>query len=358
MKKLSLHAIPAHTAISVTALLMIIAGLLQGYIPAVILQALLPVSGILIFLLSSAWHFQQKQQQAAFANDICETADALMDGRSPENYRPFEDSQASKVQWKLLQYCDRMREEQRQSRQDKQIIQELVSDISHQVKTPVANLTMFTNILQQHELSEEKRAEFLNIMTAQVQKLDFLMQSLIKMSRLETGTFLLHMEENSLYNTIAQAVNGVWAKARQKNIQIEADCDSHICIRHDAKWTAEAFGNILDNAIKYTPEGGTIRISVRPWQFYTRIDISDTGIGIAPEHYHDIFKRFYRAQEAATAEGVGLGLYLARGIITRQKGYISVKSEPRKGSVFSVFLLNDSIKAIQEIKPNGNRNDS
>ena len=165
------------------------------------------------------------------------------------------------------------------------------------------------------------------------------MQSLIKMSRLETGTFLLHMEENSLYNTIAQAVNGVWAKARQKNIQIEADCDSHICIRHDAKWTAEAFGNILDNAVKYTPKGGSISICVRPWQFYTRIDISDTGIGIAPEHYHDIFKRFYRTQEAATAEGVGLGLYLARGIITRQKGYISVKSNYKEGTTFSVYLL-------------------
>ena len=340
MKKLSLHAIPAHTAITVTALLMIIAGLLQGYIPAAILQALLPVSGILIFLLSSAWHFQQKQQQAAFANDICETADALMDGRSPENYRPFEDSQASKVQWKLLQYCDRMREEQRQSRQDKQIIQELVSDISHQVKTPVANLLMFTDILKRHELSAEKRAEFLATMEAQVEKLDFLMQSLIKMSRLEAGTFALHMETGSLHETIAQAVSGVWTKATQKNISIDVQCDSQMTVNHDVKWTAEALFNLLDNAVKYTPEGGNIRVSVRPWQFFTRIDISDTGMGIAAGHYHDVFKRFYRAQEAANTEGVGLGLYLARGIITRQKGYISVKSEIGKGTTFSVFLLN------------------
>lgn len=340
MKKLSLHTIPAHTAISVTALLMIIAGLLQGYIPAAILQALLPVSGILIFLLSSAWHFQQKQQQAAFANDICETADALMDGRSPENYRPFEDSQASKVQWKLLQYCDRMREEQRQSRQDKQIIQELVSDISHQVKTPVANLLMFTDILKRHELSAEKRAEFLATMEAQVEKLDFLMQSLIKMSRLEAGTFALHMETGSLHETIAQAVSGVWTKATQKNISIDVQCDSQMTVNHDVKWTAEALFNLLDNAVKYTPEGGNIRVSVRPWQFFTRIDISDTGMGIAAGHYHDVFKRFYRAQEAANTEGVGLGLYLARGIITRQKGYISVKSEIGKGTTFSVFLLN------------------
>lgn len=285
--------------------------------------------------------FRYKSRQATeFANDICETIDALMDGREPENYRPYEDSQLSKVQGKLLQYHDRMQEGEMQHKQDKQIIQELVSDISHQVKTPIANIRMFANILKQHNLSAEKQAEFLDTMSAQIDKLDFLMQSLIKMSRLETGTFTLHMEKNSLYHTIAQAINGVWSKADRKNIRIDVDCDAHIEVRHDTKWTAEALENILDNAVKYTPTGGNIHVSVRPWQFYTRIDISDTGIGIAAEHYHDIFKRFYRAQETAGEEGVGLGLYLARSIITMQKGYISVRSEVGKGTVFSVFLLN------------------
>ena len=198
---------------------------------------------------------------------------------------------------------------------------------------------MFTNILQQHSLTEEKRTEFLDTMTAQINKLDFQMQSLIKMSRLETGTFTLHMEENSLYNTIARAVNSIWAKADQKQIRIDVECDSHAAVKHDTRWTAEALDNILDNAVKYTPEGGSISIRVRPWQFYTRIDITDTGIGIAAAHYNDVFQRFYRAQEVSAEEGVGLGLYLARGIITRQKGYISVKSEVGEGTTFSVFLL-------------------
>ena len=117
------------------------------------------------------------------------------------------------------------------------------------------------------------------------------------------------------------------------------ECASSITAQHDPKWTAEALGNILDNGVKYTPEGGSICVSVRPWQFYTRIDISDTGIGIHEEHYHDVFQRFYRAQETAAEEGVGLGLYLANGIITRQKGYISVKSNYGKGTTFSVYLL-------------------
>lgn len=325
--------------LTATALVMILCGILWEYIPSGGIRILLTASGIIVLLLAFLWDCRQKKQQADFANEICDTADALTNGYGPGNYQPYEDSQVSKVQGKLLQYYDRMQEGKRQSEQDKQTIQELVSDISHQVKTPVANIRMFANILQQHQLSDEKRTEFLTTMSAQVNKLDFLMQSLIKMSRLETGTFTLHMKENSLYNTIAQAVNGIWAKADQKQIRIEVECDSQTVVKHDAKWTAEALGNILDNAVKYTPEGGSISIRVRPWQFYTRVDITDTGIGIAAGHYNDVFQRFYRAQEAAAEEGVGLGLYLARGIITRQKGYISVKSKVGEGTTFSVFLL-------------------
>ena len=205
------------------------------------------------------------------------------------------------------------------------------------MKTPIANIRMFTDILCQHRPPEEKRAEFLSTLSTQVNKLDFLMQSLIKMSRLETGTFALRMEDASLYDTIAQAVGGVLTAANRKRIQIDVDCASGETLRHDPRWTAEALGNLLDNAVKYTPEGGSIRVRVRPWQFYTRIDITDTGIGVPAEYYHDVFKRFYRGQ--SSAEGVGLGLYLARGIITRQRGYMTLKSEVGKGSTFSVFLL-------------------
>lgn len=321
------------------ALLTGLLGLLWNDIPQEAGRYILLISAIVVFLSVLLWDREQKQELSDFAGDICETVDALMGERQPDNFHPYEDSTISKVQGKLLQYYDKMKEGQRQSREDKQIIQELVSDISHQVKTPVANIQMFISILQQHQLSGEKQEEFLTTMAVQVNKLDFLMQSLIKMSRLETGTFLLHMEEVPLYSTIAQAVSGIFAKAEQKDIEIEVDCDSQVTVKHDPKWTAEALGNILDNAVKYTEDGGKICVKVRPWQFYTRIDITDNGIGIPQEHYNDIFKRFYRAQEVAAGEGVGLGLYLARGIITRQKGYISVKSESGKGTTFSVYLL-------------------
>lgn len=286
------------------------------------------------------WCLWQRRQICNFAEELCRTLDELMAGREPENYYPYEDTLTARVQGKLLQYYDLMNEGWRRSLQDKQTIQELVSDISHQVKTPVANLSMFIGILREHRLSEEKRSDFLETMAGQIGKLDFLMQSLIKMSRLETGTFVLHAKEANLYDTIAQALNSVLAKAESKNIRFTVECEESVKVRHDPKWTAEALGNLLDNGVKYTPDGGNIHIRVRPWQFYTRVDITDTGIGIPEEHYNDVFKRFYRGEEAAGQEGVGLGLYLAQGIITRQKGYISVKSEIGKGSTFSVYLLN------------------
>ena len=292
-----------------------------------------------IFAVVGLWAWYQRRQVSLFADDLCETLDALLFGRQPENYQPYEDSLTAKVQGKLMQCFDIMSEGKRQSQQDKQVIQSLVSDISHQVKTPIANIKMFTNILQQHQLPPEKQAEFLRTMEGQIDKLDFLMQSLIKMSRLETGTFVLHPQEGRLADTIALAMSAVWAKAEAKEISLSADCDSSICVQHDPKWTAEALGNILDNAIKYTPPGGSVTVSVRPWQFYTRVDIADTGIGIAEKHYNDIFQRFYRDPQVASQEGVGLGLYLANGIITRQKGYISVKSKVGKGTTFSVYLL-------------------
>ena len=292
-----------------------------------------------IFAVVGLWAWYQRRQVSLFADDLCETLDALLSGRQPENYQPYEDSLTAKVQGKLMQYFDIMSEGKRQSQRDKEVIQSLVSDISHQVKTPIANIKMFTNILQQHQLPPEKQAEFLRTMEGQIDKLDFLMQSLIKMSRLETGTFVLHPQEGRLADTIALAMSAVWAKAEAKEISLSADCDGSICVQHDPKWTAEALGNILDNAIKYTPPGGSVTVSVRPWQFYTRVDIADTGIGIAEEHYNDIFQRFYRDPQVASQEGVGLGLYLANGIITRQKGYISVKSKVGKGTTFSVYLL-------------------
>lgn len=273
-----------------------------------------------------------------FTDSICGALDRMISREAA--WEPYEDTLEAKIQGKLNQYASQVREEREEITETKREIQEVVSDISHQVKTPIANIKMFNGILQQHELDEEKRKNFLKLMEEQIDKLDFLMQSMIRMSRLEAGILSVTLKDASVYQTIASALNGAWAKAERKNIEIRVDCEPLIHVRHDPKWTAEALFNLLDNAVKYTPAGGLIRIAVKPGEFYTRIDVADNGKGIAKDRYHKIFQRFYREPEITSQEGVGLGLYLAREILSMQKGYISVRSIPEKGTTFSVFLLN------------------
>lgn len=158
----------ARVLMTLPALLLILSGALAGFIPSEGTGALLTGAGVLIFLLSHAWKLRQDREQAGFANEIYDTIDALMEGRKPENYEPYEDSRLSKVQGKLVAYSDAVQEGIRQIEEQRQTIQELVSDISHQVKTPIANIRMFADIVQGHRLPQEKQDEFLKTIFRQI----------------------------------------------------------------------------------------------------------------------------------------------------------------------------------------------
>ena len=134
------------------------------------------------------------------------------------------------------------------------------------------------------------------------------------------------------------ALSGIVYAAEKKNISVTVDCPEGLILSHDSKWTAEAVFNLLDNAVKYTPAGGTIRVFVEQWEMYVKLNVSDTGKGIPESSQAAIFRRFYREEEVHGEQGVGIGLYLTREIITRQGGYIKVTSEPGQGSEFSIML--------------------
>ena len=218
-------------------------------------------------------------------------------------------------------------------------MQELISDISHQVKTPIANLKMLDATLLEQTVTPEKQREFLVAMDSQLDKLDFLMQAMIKTSRLETGVISLQPQPQAIYDTLAAALGGILLNAEQKKIAVTVDCPETVIAAHDRKWTTEALFNILDNAVKYTPEGGKVHVAVVCWEMYVKIDISDTGIGIPEQHQGTIFKRFYREKAAyMTPPVLGLVCIWPGEIITRQGGFIRVSSELGTGSTFSVFL--------------------
>ena len=163
----------------------------------------------------------------------------------------------------------------------------------------------------------------------------------IKTSRLETGIISLEKKKQPIYDTLASALGGILLNAEKKNIEVFVHCPESIEVAHDKKWTGEALFNILDNAVKYTPEGGEIRVKAEKWEMYLKIDISDNGKGIPEKHHAEIFKRFYRESEVHDIDGIGIGLYLTREIITMQGGYVKVTSGSQMGSTFSVFLPAD-----------------
>lgn len=248
----------------------------------------------------------------------------------------FDETKMSALETKLAQYLkmNQLRKEQLQKEKDR--IDELISDISHQTKTPLANILLYSELLAE-AVSDEKSGEMVSAIHTQGEKLSFLIQSLVKTSRLENGLIQTIPEKNLVCELIENVVLQVEKKASQKDIGIEISPITSQAF-FDMKWTTEAVGNILDNAVKYTGEGGRIGIAVREYPLFVRIDIKDNGIGIAESDLPKIFGRFYKCTTTRQEEGVGLGLYLAREIISGQGGYIKVKSQENKETVFSVFL--------------------
>ena len=272
-----------------------------------------------------------------FSDSLCQTIDDMLNGAAAPQVCE-EENLFYKINHRLVRLYEVMWENQESIVKERADLQELISDISHQVKTPISNLKMVNATLLEQPMPEEKRREFLQASSGQLEKLDFLMQAMIKTSRLETGVISLDRKIQPLYDTLAAALGGILLNAERKHIHVSVDCPEDIILPHDRKWTSEALFNILENAVKYTPAGGTIRVSVQSWEFYVKIDITDSGKGIAENRQGIIFKRFYREEEVHDIEGIGIGLYLAREIITMQGGYIKVTSTVGCGSTFSVFL--------------------
>ncbi len=220
-------------------------------------------------------------------------------------------------------------------------LQGMISDISHQVKTPATNLKIAVSTLLERELPRCQQEEYLRSMKTQLDKLDFLMSAMVKSSRLETGVITLEKRQAPIYETLAAAMGSIFLKAEEKHLQVSVDCPAHLLVAHDPKWTEEALFNILENAVKYTPPNGSIQITVSRWEAYTRITIADTGRGIPESHHAAIFKRFYREPEVHNIEGIGIGLYLTREIVSKQGGRVQVASAEGEGAAFTIFLPND-----------------
>lgn len=299
---------------------------------------------ILSFMLTNLGsYFYFRRRFIGFSNEVCRNTEEILHGHSIKEQQNKE-TLTSKMIMELEKIQGIFSFQLAESQNEKRELQEMISELTHQIKTPASNIQMYCEMFSDPDISSEEAKQFVMVIKQQLGKLEFLLDVLVKSSRLENDMINLQMENSRLIETLAVAVNSVMQKAEHKRIDISVSCRPAIQVYHDMKWTAEAIENILDNAVKYTPENGNVLISVEVGEMYTVIQIKDTGKGIEAAHINDIFKRFYREKSSSKDEGLGLGLYLARNIINLQGGTISVHSSLGKGSNFFVCLPNRTPK--------------
>ena len=259
--------------------------------------------------------------------------DSAADGEYSET--KFDESRLSALETKFSNYLSSSNTSSKNIMKEKEKIKTLISDISHQTKTPISNLILYSELIEEEDLSEDMRSN-VEAIKQQAEKLEFLIKSLVKLSRLENGILNLSPQKEEIQPMLRDIYEQYISKAMGKNLELNIEKTTSKAT-FDRKWTTEALGNIVDNAIKYT-NSGKINIKVHEYEIFTRIDISDTGIGIAETEQAEVFSRFYRSQSVHNDEGVGIGLYLTREIISSEGGYIKLTSELGVGSTFSVYI--------------------
>ena len=257
--------------------------------------------------------------------------DIAMQGDFTED--SFDESLLSALESKLAHYLAASTVSARNVQAEKDKLKALVGDISHQTKTPIANILLYTQLLSE----QLGNTACLDALEGQTKKLQSLIDALVKTSRLESEAIALHPVPGKLLPMLESAVSQLAPKAAAKGIQIVLESSDADAV-FDPKWTEEALYNLLDNAVKYTSAGGAVRVTVTAYQMFSAIHVSDTGPGIPEEKQPRVFQRFYLGAEHAEEEGVGIGLYLVRQIAEGQGGYVKVSSQMGVGSTFSLYL--------------------
>lgn len=268
----------------------------------------------------------------------------ILDGKQNE-YQCYEETELSEISYLLKCLEEGVLSKQEKALKEKESLKYMISNLSHQLKTPLSNVKMYQEFLENETLSKDQQKNFQKKLKSQIDKIEWILESIIKCTRLEEGIISFTANMYPICETIIQAMDSVALKAANKDIDIISTEEiTDIEVYHNSKWTREVFENILENAIKYSPCHSIIKINVEQLETYTKISFEDNGIGIRENEYLKIFQRFYRSKDVENAEGSGIGLYLCRLILENEKGNIVVKSEYGKGSVFSVYLLNKKPK--------------
>lgn len=282
-------------------------------------------------LLAAALVLWQRRQSRKILENLGKMLEAAMEGNFTED--SFDESLLSALESSFAHYLAASTVSARKVDAEKEKLKVLIGDISHQTKTPIANILLYTQLLKE----QPGNRDCLEALEGQTKKLQSLIDALVKTSRLETGVIALHPEPGELWSVMTSAVSQLRPKAAEKGIRITLEHGEANAV-FDPKWTEEALYNLLDNAVKYTPSGGRVSVTAAVYPMFSAVLVQDTGPGIAEEEQPKIFQRFYRGTAYREQEGVGIGLYLVRQIAEGQGGFVKVRSQPGQGSTFSLYL--------------------
>lgn len=224
----------------------------------------------------------------------------------------------------------------------KEFLKNTISDISHQLKTPLSALVMYQEIIENEPDNPETVKEFSFKIGTALKRIEQLIQSMLKITRIDAGSIYFEKSNYSISNILNHAINELTTRADNEKKEIVIDGDLEQMLYCDIEWTGEAVGNIVKNALDHTDAGGKITISWERTPAMIRIFITDNGHGIAGEDIHHIFKRFYRSKNTSDSQGIGLGLPLAKAIVEGQGGILSVQSERLQGTTFTLSFLTES----------------
>ncbi|MDF2671921.1 MAG: resE8 [Clostridiales bacterium] len=224
-------------------------------------------------------------------------------------------------------------------RKEKEFLVDLLSDISHQLKTPLSTMILYNDIMLYKELSSQQRETFLKNTQSQLNRMRWLIQSFLKLAKIDANAIELEIEDQSLNETLEEVIETLESKALERRVRIDFIQREDILLMHDRLWLQEALINVVKNGIEHSPEGGNVAIDLEENPVYTRITVKNTGEVISEEDLANIFKRFYKGKNSSKSDSIGIGLSLAKSIIERHGGYIEARSDMDEGTRFIITFL-------------------
>lgn len=274
-------------------------------------------------------------------NDLSKYTNNILNNKYNMDIREYEEGDISNLKNDLYKMTVKLKEQSEISLKDKKYLEDTLSDISHQIKTPLTSMYVINELLYDNTVDKDTKKELLTKNKNQLGRIEWLVSSLLKMSRLDSGSEVLRRQSIELNKIIDKAVEPLKIPLELKNINLVIICDAKIKAKLDFNWTAEALINIIKNAYEHTPENGQVTIKCTENPIYVGINITDTGIGISSTDKPHIFERFYKGK--GNKESIGIGLNMAKKIIDMQAGDITVKSEENKGTTFEIKFYKNVI---------------